>query len=710
MSASQELQAHKERAENKLFIQQATKKISKSKKIIAATIIVACAITISLSFIAQNQKYNAKVSQINANAIQAKQTFELGQELKGLQQAIQGVKQFKKIVKNQNNLAKHPANKPLKIFNEILNNLQQKNQIELNNQGIASIAYSPDNQTIIAGSNDGKLQLWNTQDNEIKIFNELPKKITKIVVSSDGKTILFSDLEGSIQISDSEGNLTDILKAENVTSFSLSPDEKYIVAGDNQGNLTLWTKDGKLLKTWQVHQGNITDIAFSPDNQTIVSSSDDTALALSTISGKKITTLTKHRSIVNSVAFSPDGKIIASGSADNTIKLWTATGELIKDIAVNSQVNSVAFSTDGQTLISGNSDKTIKLWNINPDSRKETGTLRDTLIGHQNKVTTVIYSPDGENIISGDEDGIVKLWQNPFNKTRIIEVGILSPDGKTLIFSNRSANITFQSLDGEIIQTLPPLENTIITSIALTPNRALAGTIDGKIAEIDLSQNTEATWQFLNQASDKIRDEYYQGEVIALDFHPSGDGFISVGIERQDNDPKPKLFVIKLWDQQGNLETTVNPGDKEAITALRFMPQGNEFIIARTNGEIELWQIDGVTKKIVARNASQNSQENLTSIAISSDGNILATANKDGTIQVRKMDGTLLFNFDSEISQIKNIYFSQDNKTLLVIKSNGTISSWTMDIDALLQRGCQWLEEYSRSTKDFPQELCLFDS
>ena len=709
LSASQELQTHKERTENKIFVRQATQKISRSKQIIAATVILASAITLGLSIVAQNQKYKATVSNLNTHVTQAKQTFESNQELDGLKQAIQGVKELKAVVKNQQDLAKYPTTKPLQVLNEILNNIKQKNQIEFNNQGISNLIFHPDDRTIIAGGNDGTVRLWNNQDNEIKILNKLPRKITSIVASSKGETILFAPLEGAIQISDSKGNLINILEVEKVTSFNLSLDEKYLVAGDNQGNLSLWTKDGVLLKTWEAHQGNITSIAFSPNGKILASSSDDNSIALSTIAGEKIATLTKHRSIVNSVAFSPDGKMLASGSSDNTIKLWTAAGEFIKDITVNSSpVNSVAFSPDGKTLISGNSDKTIKLWHINPDSLKETGTLQDTLIGHQNKVTSVIYSPDGKSIISGDKDGIVKLWHSPPHKTQRIEVGILSQDGKTLISSKPSANITFQSLNGEIVKTLPPLENTIITSIALSPSRALAGTIDGRIAQINLSQNTEATWHFLTQANNQVKDGSYQGEVIDLDFQPRGDGFISVGIERKDSSPDEKLFVIKLWDKQGNLQKTVNPGDKQAITALDFMPQGNELIVVRTNGEIELWPSDGTTKKIVARNKSQNIKENLTSLAINSDGNIFATASQDGTIQVRKLDGTLLVNFDSQISKLKNIYFSQDGKTILVIKSNGAISSWTMNIDALLQRGCQWLEDYSRNAIDFSQALCLF--
>ncbi len=540
-----------------------------------------------------------------------------------------------------------------------------------------------------------------------------------------------ANLEGSIQILDHEGNLIDILKAENVTSFNLSPDEKYIVAGDNQGNLTLWTKDGNLLKTWKAHQGNITSVVFSPNGQIIASSSDDTSIALFTLTGEKIATLAKHLDMVNSLAFSPDGTILASGSSDNTIKLWSIEGELIKNIPVNSSsVNSVVFSPDGKTLISGNSDNTVKLWNINPDSLKETGTLRDTLIGHQNRVTSVLYSPDGKSILSGDNDGIIKLWQSsPQNQG--IEAGIISRDGKTLISikpsSQPPANIIFQSLDGEITRVLPYLKkNTLITSLALSLDRDLlvAGTTDGRIVQINLFPNKEVNWDFLLKTiprqeaiaiDNHVENRYYHGEIIDLDFHPSGDGFISVGIERKD-------YVVKLWDKQGNLEKTVNPDDKQAIAALRFTPDGDKFIIARTNGEIELWQSDGIAQKIVDRINSKNIQENLTSLAISSDGNIFATASSDGTIQVRQLDGTLLLKFDtdkqvvnskddnSEISQIKNIYFSQDDKTILVIRSNGSISAWTMDLDNLLQRGCQWLKDYSSSHMDFYQELCEFDS
>ncbi len=193
LSASQELQARQERAENKIFVRQANQKISRSKKIIATTLVLASALTLGLSIITQNQRHKATVSNLNINAARAKQTFELDQELDGLKQAIQGVKELKAVVKNQKDLVKYPTTEPLQVLNEILNKIRQKNQINLNNKGISSLTLNPDERNIIAGGQDGTVQLWNIQDNQIKILNELSGEMTKIVVSSDGQTILFSN-------------------------------------------------------------------------------------------------------------------------------------------------------------------------------------------------------------------------------------------------------------------------------------------------------------------------------------------------------------------------------------------------------------------------------------------------------------------------------------------------------------------------------------
>jgi WD40 repeat protein len=57
--------------------------------------------------------------------------------------------------------------------------------------------------------------------------------------------------------------------------------------------------------------------------------------------------------------------------------------------------NPIAYSPDGLTLVTGGEGKSVKLWDT------QTGTLKQTLMGHDQEVSRVAYSPDGTMIVSG---------------------------------------------------------------------------------------------------------------------------------------------------------------------------------------------------------------------------------------------------------------------------------------------------------------------
>ncbi len=61
----------------------------------------------------------------------------------------------------------------------------------------------------------------------------------------------------------------------NVNAFSISPDGKLIIVGDETGEIKVFTySDCRLVHIETVHSASISAISISPDNTTIVSADE----------------------------------------------------------------------------------------------------------------------------------------------------------------------------------------------------------------------------------------------------------------------------------------------------------------------------------------------------------------------------------------------------------------------------------------------------
>jgi hypothetical protein len=235
---------------------------------------------------------------------------------------------------------------------------------------VASVAFSPDGQTLASGSADGTVRLWRV---------------------SDGA--LLRTLEGH---------------TSSVLSVAFSPDGQTLVSGSEDNTVRLWrAADGALLRTLEGHTDAVLSVAFSPDGQTLASGAGDHTVRLWEVAdGALLSTLEGHTDQVWGVAFSPDGQTLASGADDHTVQLWRAAdGALLRTLEGHTDwVRGVAFSPDGQTLASGSWDDTVRLW------RAADGALLRTLEGHTDWGGSVAFSPDGRLLASGSGDGTVRLW------------------------------------------------------------------------------------------------------------------------------------------------------------------------------------------------------------------------------------------------------------------------------------------------------------
>ncbi|KTW29763.1 hypothetical protein T552_00970 [Pneumocystis carinii B80] len=257
---------------------------------------------------------------------------------------------------------------------------------------ITDVVYTPDSQSIVTCSDDGKIKLWDIRSGFCLVtFAEHKSTVTGLDFSKFGNVLFSSSLDGSVRAWDlTRYRNFRIFVAPTRIEFSclaVEPSGEIVSAGSHASfDIYIWSvQTGQLVDRLSGHEGPVSSLSFSNTGEILASGSWDKTVRLWEIfTSRQSVELLQLQSDVLAVAFRPDGKYICVSTLDGQLTFW--------DVDKGNQVNII----DGKKDISGGRNIGDQFSSANSFRNKS--------------FKCICYSPDGHIVVAGGNSKYICIY------------------------------------------------------------------------------------------------------------------------------------------------------------------------------------------------------------------------------------------------------------------------------------------------------------
>jgi WD40 repeat protein len=407
----------------------------------------------------------------------------------------------------------------------------------------------------------------------------------------------------------------------------------------------------------------------------------------------------RHGHPISGAIFSRDSKSILASDFYSGVHVWdVADGKEVRRFFQDDYCcHCLALSPDGRTLAVALGGSDVRL--CDPCSGRELGPLpipKDPI----DSISQVVFSHDGSLLATGTGRGLIRIWDVATrrlvrNVTFAANVGkvAFSSDGKLLACGTWDGHCRLWDLaQGKEVRRLrnEPAGNYSLYAIFAPHGGPLAvwGYEDRSIRLFDADGSKEIR-RFKAERAEKVEPPNVWGWVNSIYASFSPDGKILAVFRDAGR--------IELWEvESGKKLYTLACGRSHKPSFLSFSPDGTK--LASAGGD--LWAGDhrvrvwDVTRgKEVLPFAGHSSP--ISSVALSPDGNTVATAGQDGVIHLwERSSAAHLFRLEGDLGRRRQVSISSDGRRVASWETyrGGALRIW----DTRTGRSVSRLETQSR--------------
>lgn len=382
-------------------------------------------------------------------------------------------------------------------------------------------------------------------------------------------------------------------------------------------------------------------------------------------------------------------------------------------------VVKVVFSPDMRFIISGSTDCTIRVWDA------WTGACRRTLKGHEKWVSDLAVSPGSDCIASHGADQTVRLWnlrsgvlQVVLRTKDCIDSMAFTPDGQRLVLLSAAKYVHIWDISYNPVIRTYKLPVSMECKAMVSPNgRWIASMYDDGIVRVSdlvtglvklaVKPKYDITWINIicGDRDTLVVAGNWAVELWSLEsgiriayFQPGADRVLAAHVLPDGSCVALSAYAsIGLWDMGRDMILQTFVGHTETILDIAISANGQVVASASVDDTVRVWN----AALVFATPKPRSSTQTLEHLAISPDDQQVASAS-DGHVKLWDLQTGFITQDIQQDTIVNSIEFSSDSKHIVVSTDGGGKRVW----DCRTGEALQGITYNSVSPKTAPRASC----